>query len=747
MTCLIFGTCCVCAQTEVKVWTRTLGESDYDYGYAMATDPAKNVIVTGRTHSSLAGALSGTYDMFVAKYDASGNRQWMAQRGTSAQESGEGVVTDSAGNVYVTGYTGGDLDGNTSAGGWDIFLMKFDAAGNWKWTVQDGTGQDDDSHAIAMDSAGNIYITGYVRGDFHGLTRVGSSDIFISKYNQAGTRHWSVLFGSSAVDEGFGIACDKSNNVYVTGYVQESVEGNPWLGTGDNILAKYDSEGQRQWLKQWGTGNADTGHAVTCDPVGSVYVGGYSNGELYGPKNGGRDIFLAKYGGDGTFLWGAQMGTLETDQVWGMTTDTNGNVYLAGETGGPLQGNLAVGGPDVFFSKFSSGGTELWTQQVGTPDTDLAAGIALDASGGIYIAGWTTGDFDGYVNKGLSDVFLMKYALSNSAPPAPTALAATGVTVSGFTANWSSASWAAGYRLDVSTNSAFGSFVAGYQNRDAGNVLALAVSGLAQGTAYYYRVRAYGGTGTSDNSSTINATTRIPHCTAGTLLNGSFDGSYASGIGANWTSYLRAPNPTIVLWSIQTASPPSGGGLQYQQIATTNSTGGAGVRQNITGCTIGSTYIISGWMRGNSASSTCTVKVSPTASTIWSTAIHLTPPQTYSGTTWVPFSGTVVATGNTMTLWLDGQTSGTRNFNTACFDGVTVSCPPEFRLNATAVLSPSRVNLVVSNAPYASVTIQQSSDLVNWTVLTNMAAINGTARFTDTATTNDARRFYNATSP
>lgn len=747
MTCLVIGTCCVCAQTEVKVWTRTLGESDYDYGYAMATDPAKNVIVTGRTHSSLAGALSGTYDMFVAKYDASGNRQWMVQRGTSAQESGEGVVTDSAGNVYVTGYTGGDLDGNTSAGGWDIFLMKFDAAGNWKWTVQDGTGQDDDSHAIAMDPAGNIYITGYVRGDFHGNTRIGSSDIFISKYNQAGTRLWTVLFGSSAVDEGFGIACDKANNVYVTGYVQESVEGNQWMGTGDNILAKYNSDGQRQWLTQWGTVNADTGHAVTCDPVGSVYVGGYSNGELYGPKNGGRDIFLAKYSSGGMFLWGAQMGTIETDQVWGMTTDTNGNVYLAGETGGPLQGNLAAGGPDVFFSKFSSGGTELWTQQVGTPDTDLAAGIALDASGGIYIAGWTTGDFDGYVNKGLSDVFLMKYAPSNSPPPAPTALAATGVTVSGFTANWSSASWAAGYRLDVSTNSAFSSFVAGYQNRDAGNVLALAVSGLAQGTAYYYRVRAYGGTGTSDSSSAINATTRIPHCTAGTLLNGSFEGpNTVLGVGTNWTTYQRAPNPTTV-YSIQTASPPSGAGLRYQQILSTSSSGGAGLRQDVTGCTVGSTYIVSGWMRGNSASTVCAVKVSPSASTSWATAIHLNPPQSVSTNNWVPFSGTVVATGTSMTIWLDGQTTGTSLNKAQCFDGVTVSCPPEFRLNATAVLSPSRVNLVVSNAPYASVTIQQSSDLVNWTVLTNMAAINGTARFTDTATTNDARRFYNATSP
>ncbi len=126
---------------------------------------------------------------------------------------------------------------------------------------------------------------------------------------------------------------------------------------------------------------------------------------------------------------------------------------------------------------------------------------------------------------------------------------------------------------------------------------------------------------------------------------------------------------------IQTVNPPSGGGLQYQQIANTTSTGGGGVRQNITGCVIGATYTISGWMRGNSGLySTCRVKVSPTASTDWATAIDLNPPQAYTGDTWTRFSGTVVATGTSMTLWLDGQTSGTAENKAECFDSITVSC-------------------------------------------------------------------------
>jgi len=175
-------------------------------------------------------------------------------------------------------------------------------------------------------------------------------------------------------------------------------------------------------------------------------------------------------------------------------------------------------------------------------------------------------------------------------------------------------------------------------------------------------------------TSAVGTLTLGPRCSGARLLNGSFEGpANTLGIGTNWVGYQRAPNPTTS-WSIQSAAPLAGGGLQYQQIANTSSSGGGGVRQDIRGCVIGATYQIAGWMRGNSVYATCRVKVSPTASTDWSTAIDLNPPQTYSGNWWTDFNGTVVATGTNMTLWLDGQTGGAGMTKAECFDAVTVTC-------------------------------------------------------------------------
>ncbi len=412
---------------HAQEWTRLAGVSSYDFGYAVAVDPFGNSIIGGGTQGAMAGSNAGRYDLFVGKYDPAGNLLWLKQRGTAQRDFVFGVATDGQGNVYATGYTGLGLDGNSGFGNWDIFVMKFGPAGNWLWTRQDGASQDDEGRAIATDLSGNVYITGYVRGNFHGIPRVGTADVFVSKYDPAGTRLWSALFGSPDVDESFGITCDSSGNVYVTGWCSGSIEGNPYMSNGDNYLVKYDTNGVRQWLKQWGTWNKDTGYSLACDAAGNVYLSGYSTGPLYAPPQGNRDYFLAKFDPAGNLLWGREIGTSQHDQGWGVATDADGNAYVAGETGGPLDGNLCQGYLDVFLSKYDPAGTRLWTKQIGTGDTDWADGVAVASNGEVFVGGTTYGSLNGNPNQGLCDAFVMKFVPTATAPlPAvPTAALAS----------------------------------------------------------------------------------------------------------------------------------------------------------------------------------------------------------------------------------------------------------------------------------------------------------------------------------
>jgi hypothetical protein len=239
-------------------------------------------------------------------------------------------------------------------------------------------------------------------------------------------------------------------------------------------------------------------------------------------------------------------------------------------------------------------------------------------------------------------------------------------------------------------------------------------------------------------------------CVPVTLVSGDFEGATnANGTVTGWTTY-EVNSPAIKVWSIQTASPP--GGSQYQQIQAYNAahTASAGVRQNVTGCTIGATYQVTGWYRSNSDYGRARVRVSPTASTDWDSAVDLNPVADYGSiTNWATFSGTVVATGTNMTLWLDGRTINGTSGKVGCFDAVTVTClgpatPLRFD-SATSTLN--QISLVLSGPAGSNVTVLCSSNLVSWVTLTNLANPTGTVPFTDASTTNVLRRFYRATSP
>ena len=111
---------------------------------------------------------------------------WTKQLGSSSNDDAFGVATDSSGNVYVTGATTGGLDGNTSAYGNDLFVVKYNSSGTKQWTKQLGTLWWDTGWGVATDSSGNVYVTGDTNGELEGNTNAGDYDLFVVKYNSNG---------------------------------------------------------------------------------------------------------------------------------------------------------------------------------------------------------------------------------------------------------------------------------------------------------------------------------------------------------------------------------------------------------------------------------------------------------------------------------------------------------------------------------------------------------------------------------
>jgi hypothetical protein len=347
-----------------KQWTKQLGTSSNEWGNGVTTDSSGNIYVTGYTGGGLDGNTnSGKEDIFLIKYNSSGTKQWTQQLGTTLWDDGRGVTTDSSGNIFVTGKTEGGLDGNTSGdvfpGSGDIFLVKYDSSGTKQWTQQLGTTSSDYGFGVTTDSSGNIYVTGFTYGDLDGNTSSGSGDIFLVKYDSSGTKQWTKQLGTSSLDVGIDVTIDSSGNIYVTGFTGGGLDGNTSSGKEDIILVKYNSSGTKQWTKQLGTSSLDEGNDITIDSSGNIYVTGYTGGGLDGNTSSGKnDIFLIKYNSSGTKQWTKQLGTSTFEEGSGVTTDPSGNIYVTGGTLGGLDGNTSSGSGDIFLVKYNSSGTQ-----------------------------------------------------------------------------------------------------------------------------------------------------------------------------------------------------------------------------------------------------------------------------------------------------------------------------------------------------------------------------------------------------
>ncbi|HSR12340.1 MAG TPA: SBBP repeat-containing protein, partial [Thermodesulfobacteriota bacterium] len=303
-----------------------------------------------------------------------------------------------------------DLFG-TNAGGngtYDIFVAKFDPAGNKVWGRQIGTDGEDYSNGIAVDASGNIYVTGAAQGDLGGHY-VQAYDMFLAKFDSLGNKVWVRQMGTTGNDYGYGVATDGGGNIYVTGITDGALDANPHAGFYDFFLAKYDAGGARLWTRQAGTPEDDYGYGVVVDAAGSAYVTGTTKGSLSGNSSaGGWDIFLAKFDSAGIPLWTRQAGTANNDYGNAIAADAAGNIFVTGSTSGALDGNNA-GADDMFLMKYDSTGRRLWARQLGTPADDYGYGAAVTSGGKVFVAGATQGDLDGNMNQGGSDLFVLKY--------------------------------------------------------------------------------------------------------------------------------------------------------------------------------------------------------------------------------------------------------------------------------------------------------------------------------------------------
>jgi len=280
-----------------EIWTRQFGTSGDEGVQDIAIDGSSNVYVAGYTWGVFPGQVNlGGPDAFVRKYDGSGNELWTRQFGTSGGDSANDITIDGSGNVYVAGETYGTLPGQTSAGIYDGFVRKYDGSGNEIWTRQFGTSQTDYARGIAVDSSDNVYVVDSTGGTLPGQTSSGGNDAFVRKYDGSGNEIWTRQFGTSDSDGATGVAVDPSNNVYVACVTTGTLPGQTSSGGNDAFVRKYDGSENEIWTRQFGTSDYDSTSGVAVDPSNNVYVAGYTYGTLPGQlSSGGTDAFLVKF--------------------------------------------------------------------------------------------------------------------------------------------------------------------------------------------------------------------------------------------------------------------------------------------------------------------------------------------------------------------------------------------------------------------------------------------------------------------
>ncbi|MBY5310190.1 hemolysin [Aphanizomenon flos-aquae CCAP 1446/1C] len=274
-------------------WIKQFGTDKSDFATSVATDNKGNFYLGGMTKGNLGefNQGEGNYDIWIAKYDGSGKQQWFQQFGSSAFDEAYSLAVSNDGSIYSTGWTMGDL-GAKNSGLYDVWVAKNDKNGQSEWIRQFGTKDYEFPKGIDSDSQGNVYITGWTLGNLGGKN-AGSEDAWITKYDSNGNSLWTRQFGTNGNDAALDMKIDLNGNIFLVGYTDNNLGGKN-LGSNDAWAAKFNSNGKQLWIQQFGTSKSDVATSLTIDKTGNVFVIGTTEGSLGGINAGSVDSWVAK---------------------------------------------------------------------------------------------------------------------------------------------------------------------------------------------------------------------------------------------------------------------------------------------------------------------------------------------------------------------------------------------------------------------------------------------------------------------
>ena len=342
----------------IDQWTSTWGGNSYETSLGITMDSSDNIYITGFTYSFG----EGSQDMFLIKYNSSGDILWNKTWGGIASDAGHGISIDSKDNIYVTGETE-----SFGAGSVDMFLAKYNSSGKQLWNKTWGDIESQYGYGIAVDLSDDIYITG-----------TGGNMMFIVKYNSSGGQMWNCTWGQDYGAYGYEIVVDSFGDIYVSGITST-------YNSSGIYLVKYTPEGTYLWNNTRDQDYLDhLGYGMAVDSINNLYIA--CNLRSTTPNVLNFDIVLIKYNLYGVYQWNSTFNGDIRDSGMDVAIDSSDNIYLLG-----ISSDFAYMNRDTYLVKYKPTGEMEWYVKWDKGNKDDGCAIAIDYEDNIYLTGSTDG--------------------------------------------------------------------------------------------------------------------------------------------------------------------------------------------------------------------------------------------------------------------------------------------------------------------------------------------------------------------